>query len=256
MTYGRALPALLLSLAAACGDDSAATGGGGADSGTGGGATGSGGAQTTSSALSSSVTSTSTGESCADFADEPTAAVVVELVNDTGAVLYLGDPDPSCGAFEPFDAYEPGGDPPATLDAFRGACDFSCEQLQTAGCQCTGDCAPPFFGKLDPGGKFVTEWPGAVYEALQMPEACFSPGCSGLCSRAVLRSDIRASAYAYPSLACTDDGTCDCETSAEGFCELGFDSGAQGVSGTPAYAETHWTAGEPVLTLVFGTGAR
>jgi hypothetical protein len=221
--------------------------------GTGGSGAGGGTTTTSTSTGTTATTTTTSGASCTDFLppDDLGAEVEIRLANATAADLYLGDPNLTCGWYDPFSLTAVSGDPPASYQGSLQVCEQTCSELQTSGCECAADCAMPLAVRITPGGVYVSSWRGFVYDRPEMPAECFAdPVCGPLCAlEAKAPPSLRVRSLAYSQVTCAT-GLCSCTPDADGSCVIS--DGPPTVGGETLAADTVWQAGEASVTITFG----
>ena len=225
-------------LVTACGGDATTDFGGG----------GAGGSTSTSTSTST----TSSGNSCSDFLppDDLGGPVTIRIENNTTADLYIGDPNQSCGSVPIYALHGPADE---VLNGGLDGCEYSCEQLQSGSCGCTGDCMAPHVIRVTAGGALVTEWGGYHYVATEMPAECFFDAmCAPSCLlETVAPDEVEVHATVYPEVSCGGgSGGCTCEPDADGSCTIW--DGAPTPTGTPTETQATWTTGETSVTLTIG----
>lgn len=236
----RRLPSALLSAllalgGVACGGSSTSDGdgdtpgSGGQSSGSGGessgsGGSGSGGGTGGSSAAggsSGSMGSGGSGADCSQYEDAPTWSLMVQITNQTGAPLHLGQRELSCGAPRLFDVFEQG-----VLLADFPMCRQPCEAVMRDGpLGCPAFCAYPSTITLKPGEATQVEWSGQYAVDVALPDQCLPQGGnSGIsaCDRAarIEPGIFTFAATAGTSLDCSQtSGTCEaCAPNGRGGC--------------------------------------
>lgn len=163
-------------------------------------------------------------DTCAPYVAEPQSghAVNVRLVNETGADLYLGDPDQSCGAFLPFLLSDAQGH---ALTWRAPDCASTCALVQSGPVGCPALCQMPSVELVPDGGAYVATWDGTVYTPKAMPEACYDdPGAaqaSCLVHEIAPSGKLAFTASAWTAVTCQDgSGGCTCAPPAGGSCTV------------------------------------
>jgi len=144
----------------------------------------------------------------------------VRVQNNRSTPIYLGDPNAGCGPTPVFALSDASGTP---VEQYPGGCGNTCEQLQHQGDYCTGACMMPILVRINPAGSYDSNWAGTVFEARDMPLACyfdqsFTPQtCDQRLVAETGSYTVKVEAYADASC---NVGSCDCTPDANGSCEV------------------------------------
>lgn len=108
----------------------------------------------------------------------------------------------------------------------RGACHFTCEQLQQSSAVCAADCAVPPVVMIAPGGTHELAWDGTIHQSAPMPTGChLEPEyAAGSCDQRVVAPEgtYQFELTAHDDSWCPPDSEseCACTPDANGSCTV------------------------------------
>jgi hypothetical protein len=184
------------------------------------------GAQGGSGASGSTTGPGAGGGACDVPPDSAGPTVTVNLVNNTGQNLYLGNPTQGCDPYLAFSLDK--NDQPLVWSL--GSCAFTCMEQLSGSCACPADCAAPVITMLAPDGVYKAEWQGSVYSSATLPTGCAAEGCAdGACPfEEPAEGPIGFTASAYTGASGCDPGACMCTPDANGTCIIDFPATVSG----------------------------
>lgn len=159
------------------------------------------------------------GSACGDFLDQSGTPVSVKITNKTSAPVFMGGSN-GCGPIEVFSITDASG---KTVAQMAGGCGHTCEALREHGNYCSGACMVPPLVRINPGGSYLAQWAGTVFEPAPMPSECYKDqnGVMDSCYRELAAP---AGGYGFAASAATqatcNGGSCDCPPDASGSCQI------------------------------------
>ena len=111
------------------------------------------------------------GSLCDGFKDDAGYYVMVALVNNTMAPIYLGQPMATCSVDPLFQVKDASGTPLAS----PGGCRTPCQTGGAIG-GCVASCAFPTSITLQPGERYNTTYNGLYEIQTELPKQCLAPG--------------------------------------------------------------------------------
>ena len=160
-------------------------------------------------------------DECTGFDDEAGTPVTVRFTNAGTAPMYVGTQN-GCGGLNAFTLSAVGSS--EVVPWYRGACNFTCEELREITGDCAADCAIPPVYRVEPGGHYDIAWDGLVLVERDMPAACFAePSFAGPCQQEVAASgSYQVTGQVFAAVEGCDPmtGACDCQPNAEGWCQM------------------------------------
>ncbi|RYZ09713.1 MAG: hypothetical protein EOO73_02185 [Myxococcales bacterium] len=157
---------------------------------------------------------------CANYMDESSWSLVVQIKNERQQVVYVGHKDADCETSRPFEVRDGAR---ALLPALE-ACQSSCQELMQAGPRtCPLACAAPSTIALQPGETLKVPWDGRFGVSQTLPAACASPAAQGT-TACVQAAHIDASVFTFAAHAGTarqclaGEASCTCTPNANGGC--------------------------------------
>jgi hypothetical protein len=195
----------------------------------------------------SSSMSSDDAEQCSAATSKPSArdAVVVRLVNQTKAPIYVGPTQPGCASSAQFRVrLADGTEGKPILDG----CETSCANAASAStCACSMMCAQGFATRIEPGHALEASWGGTLFAAATLPKGCAANDTCSHCLAEKLApiGATTIAATAYDAAEGCDGAACACPAGANGVCSSGTFAKGDRLDATATWG------GEAKLDVVF-----
>lgn len=151
-----------------------------------------------------------TGSVCDAFNDAPGAYISVAIINQTSAVIYLGQQEVNCSVAPLFGVNDASG----ALLAPPNGCLGTCQTLRANGpIGCPTICAFPSTTAIQPGQAIYTTWSGLYQVERELPRQCVSGDYGNVCQQTV---QVQPGQFTFSAIA---GRSIDCSQSSGGPCQ-------------------------------------